>query len=133
MNRIRMTWVCCMFLVLGCDDRTSGRTSLSGEVTVQGRPVSEGTVVLCPVGQTDGPASGGKIENGKLTVSAEDGPVPGTHKATVTVLEATGDRPPHGMRALPRESSYTFVIEIAASPNRFTWDLQKSSRTKPSR
>ncbi len=66
------------------------RAAASGEVTLDGEPLSEGTITFFPSGTTKGPAAGGDIIDGRYDISAAEGPVVGTNRVEIRSVQKTG-------------------------------------------
>ena len=76
--------------ILGCgdDDDGIGRKAVSGTVTLDGKPLPSGSVLLVPAG--DGPAVGGEIAEGVFTLPEAAGPVPGSYRVEIVSNQPTG-------------------------------------------
>jgi len=93
-----------LFAGLGCGGST---TTVSGEVSLDGTPVENGTITFEPADQK-GPVMGGPITNGRYVVT---GP-PGKKNVLVTASRPTGKKIPAGSPAPPG----TMVDEIRVFP-----------------
>jgi len=86
-------WWCasglCLFLLAGCDSE-SNRSSLEGTVTLNGQPLTEGSIALRPLPGTRGPTAGGKITNGTFAILPEHGTFAGTFRVEITASRKTG-------------------------------------------
>lgn len=74
-------------LVMGCSSG-SGRVPASGQVLIDGKPLTTGTVMVAPT--DDRPAFGKLDSEGRFTLTTEDegdGCIVGTHRVTVTATE----------------------------------------------
>jgi hypothetical protein len=74
----------------GCSDRPR-RVPVSGQVLVDGQPVTAGFVRVIPIDAR--PACGSIGPDGRFTLTTfedSDGCVPGTHKVTVSAFQQTG-------------------------------------------
>ena len=74
--------------VSGCSDGRPPRVTVSGQVLIDGEPLTIGSVRFIPSGAR--PAGGNLDENGRFTLSCygdEDGVVLGTHKVSVNSAE----------------------------------------------
>jgi hypothetical protein len=92
-------------LVLGGCTDTSGpvdpftRVPISGTVTLDGAPLSVGTIQFDPAGDTKGPQSSGEINAGKFTIDKVQGPVAGKYKVSIsgkTPAKISADEQPGG-------------------------------------
>jgi hypothetical protein len=63
-------------------------------VTVGGRPVETGAVAFVPIEGSGGPTAGGMIENGKYSISADKGPMPGLNRVNIYGTRKTGRKVP---------------------------------------
>lgn len=62
------------------------RQQVSGEVSLKGTPIAEGTIEFSPVGE--GTASGAMIEAGKFTIPANKGLPPGDYIVRISAYES---------------------------------------------
>jgi hypothetical protein len=117
-----------LFAGLGCGP---GVAVVSGEVTLDGTPVENGTITFEPVDR-GGPTMGGPITNGRYEVK---GP-PGKKKVLVTSFRLTGKKVPVNlpgtplalgdeMRAFPPPgtSHESKEVELAAGANDYSLKL----------
>ena len=70
----------------GCSDSSGGRKSLSGEVTVKGVPLKEGTITFAPL---DGQGSQANlfIVDGKFKVESKLGLLPGKYQIRISAAD----------------------------------------------
>jgi hypothetical protein len=74
----------------GCGD-VSGRSSVQGNVTIDGEPVDGGAIVFIPEGESGQRVpAGGEIVGGKYSLPAERGPSPGKCRVEITWKKKTG-------------------------------------------
>ena len=86
------TILCFLFILCvgasGCGDSRPARVAISGQVLIDGQPVTHGTIAIIP---DNARASGSDIgPDGRFTMSCfdqNDGVVPGNHLVTVTSIE----------------------------------------------
>lgn len=64
-------------MAAGCGQEGIARRTVSGEVTLDGKPLAEGRVMFSPLGE--GGSAGGPIEGGKFSLPLEQGPTPGEY------------------------------------------------------
>lgn len=81
-------------LLAGC----GGGMALTGEVTLKGRPVTEGRIVFTPV-EAGAPALWATIRDGRYAVPAAQGaPAGATYAVEIVASVPTGRRVPNAMR-----------------------------------
>lgn len=70
---------------IGCGDVPEGplRAAVSGTITLDGKPLEEGTVVFVPTEGTAGPRITVTVANGQFEADAEHGPVVGQHRVEI--------------------------------------------------
>ncbi|MDR0522462.1 MAG: hypothetical protein LBH00_11510, partial [Planctomycetaceae bacterium] len=79
-------------IISGCGN-PQGRLSVSGTVTLDGEPITEGSISFEPVGsQPIKIQSGALIRNGKYAVPGKSGLVPGEYLASISAQQATGNK-----------------------------------------
>jgi len=94
MTRLSLLAACWLgvFLIAGCGDGRPSRAPVSGQVLIDGEPLTLGTITLNPQGAR---SSRGKIgEDGRFSLScyeSDDGVVLGTHRVAVMANEPIGD------------------------------------------
>lgn len=96
--------ILCLASSVGCG---SNRCPISGEVTFDGRPVGQGSIVLEPF-DGQGPTAGGKIAEGKYCLSGDAAPLPGKKKVRIIGMRKTGRKVPAG----PPAPSDVMIDEI---------------------
>ena len=124
----------CLLLSAGCGWE-SGRRALEGTVTLDAQPLAEGSISFRPLPGTSGPTAGGKITEGKFSVSPEGGTFVGTFRVEITASRKTGRKVPDTIMAgevdevvqfIParynRQSELTAEV-TDAGPNRFEFPL----------
>ncbi len=93
------TWCCALCIAalallaaVGCSDRGPPRTAIEGDVSCDGQPMAEGTIMFIPVGGTAGPKTGAMIDAGHYSLPADQGPLVGTLRVEIW---SEGSRPPN--------------------------------------
>jgi len=77
-------------LLTGCGRDPHARQGVTGTVIFQGTPLDQGRIQFVPA-TTAGPTeAGATIENGKYTVPADPGLVPGSYKVSIFSYDKTG-------------------------------------------
>ena len=127
-------WTVGGLLLCGCGGKGLNGVPVSGQVTLDGKPLADGSITFVPTGQ--GITAGGKIVDAYYELSPKDGLVPGTYKVRINALESTGQTivDPAGNIEIPemREAilpRYNMRTELTAEvtvdgPNRFDYDLR---------
>ena len=129
-------------LIAGCDGDPS-RGSVTGLVTIDGRPVSEGRITFYPTAGTSGPVAGSSIEEGKYRIERKRGAAVGMNRVEIHAMHKTGEPQPlapreqrkrpltsedmyrsWGVRPLEFESEVPLEIEIKAGQNVFNFPLR---------
>lgn len=100
-------------LLAGCGRRDDGRYELSGTVTLDGKPVPMGEIILEPDGseQNQGPSSMAQIKDGQYTVDAEYGVVGGKYVVTITAFDGVAFGEAIEGKALLKQP-YTEKVEL---------------------
>lgn len=75
-------------VMAGCS--SSDRHSVSGDVTLDGKPMENGSISFRPVPGNDSNTAGGTISNGKFHLPANHGLKPGKYMVTIHAVELTG-------------------------------------------
>ncbi|MGI9428723.1 MAG: hypothetical protein ACR2NM_08705 [Bythopirellula sp.] len=80
--------------MLGCEDQNAvGRHVLSGAVTYDGQPVTNGTIELFPTDVSKKPA-GAKIVDGRYEMDRTLGPEPGSYQVVILAERPSGRQEP---------------------------------------
>lgn len=72
--------------LVGCGEPGLQRVAVSGVVSLEGKPVDNATIIFTPDGV--GLAAAASIENGKFSLTDEDGPTAGSHTVRINPNEA---------------------------------------------
>jgi hypothetical protein len=128
--------------VSGCGSSEElNRQAVSGSVTFDGKPLASGAILFEPVTAESGTAVGAVIRKGTFTISAKDGPVPGSYQVRIYASSGIQARPTKGqidhssrpmVESLPEH--YNSKTELRADvtgvrANRFQFDLSSSKST----
>ena len=120
-------------LVVGCSD--SDRQSIEGTVTLDGQPLPSGSIIFVPQPGTESPTAGGKIEDGKFSVSSQKGIFAGEFGVQITATRPTGKKsrdPRTGVvmedheQYLPARYNTASELKVevrAGAPNRFEFPM----------
>jgi hypothetical protein len=85
-------------LACGCTDDEpydgQPRVAVSGQVTLDGKPLPEGRIVLEPVGDLLSGVHGANIRDGRFAIARAYGPLPGKYKVEISgrILPRIGER-----------------------------------------
>jgi len=119
----------CVFLFSGCNSEDSNRASVSGTVSFNGEPLSDGSIVFIPHGGNGGPSAGGTIRNGKYSIPNKKGPVVGMNRVEISSVRETGR-----MVTVGSGPGATEMAErIQFVPTRYNEDSQLIEDLKPGR
>jgi len=85
----RLGFLFLLLLLSGCGD---GRLSLQGNVSINGTPIQEGAITFQPLVGTPefNTSTGAAIINGRYSVAAKRGLIPGEYRVTVSATEDSG-------------------------------------------
>lgn len=112
-------------LLSGCGSSNElGRRPISGQVTLKGQPLEQGTVRFVPQ-DPEGVASGASVRQGKFEIPAEQGLPPGAYRVQLSSAGAEGSAqdataPPGESQAVAKElippafnTQSNLVVEVA--------------------
>ena len=126
--------------LVGCDGAT-GRESVSGHVTLDGKPVDGGAISFVPLTGIEGPTVGANIVDGSYRIPKAQGPVVGRYRVEIRWPRPTKKKvpvmagiPDSDMRnqlaeAVPDKfhSESVLEVEIKKSRNECDFELTSSS------
>jgi hypothetical protein len=127
--------------VAGCGRKADGidRQAVSGEVTLDGKPLADGSITFSPTG--DGPSAGGTITGGRYAIAQAEGPAPGSYKVVIQAMQPTGKKLPDSDHPGKTVDEMTNVVpeaynartELTAEvkkggPNTFNFPLSSKAR-----
>ena len=133
-GRLLAALVLCV--VVGCGN-TKGTFAVSGTVSVEGQPLEQGSISFVSATPGSRSSTGGAIANGKYSIAAEDGLVPGTYRVTISAADmsnATAAGLPANGLAFPSLVDPAFnranhEIEVTSEgPNSFAFDVPKNKK-----
>ena len=123
----------------GCGADYGGRKEVSGTVILKGQPIKDAVIEFFPMAGSEGTSkSGAQVVNGKYSIPAEFGLVPGKYRVILTAGDgktpALGDLPPgpSGANIISKElfppdynTKSTQVVEVTEKgPNVFDYDVK---------
>jgi hypothetical protein len=84
-------------IAVGCGQRSQGptRASVSGNVTLDGKPLKQGTILFTPTEGVRGMTAGGPIENGRYHLDADKGPTLGMNRVMVQASKPSTQKIPN--------------------------------------
>jgi len=87
-----ITLVCGLLLLLaiGCGKSGSNRSAISGNVTLDGKPIEHGSILFTPIEGTKGTVAGGPIEGGQYRLANDKGPAIGQNRVEIHAMRQTG-------------------------------------------
>jgi hypothetical protein len=90
------------------------RKAISGEVTLDRRPLADGSILFDPTSASVGTSVGGLIRGGRFTIARSQGPVPGRYVVRIFASSRVQERPTNGA---PDRTSRPMVELIPARYN----------------
>ena len=82
----------------GCEkDDGLGRLAISGEATLDGRPLAAGSILFDPESERVGTAVGTLIRGGRFSIPREEGPAPGRYLVRIYASSDVQAPPPAGV------------------------------------
>mgnify|MGYP001236411468 CR=1 FL=1 len=109
------TWAALLLcgLLVGCGEKNElGRLRVTGSVTLDGKPLDQGTIEFAPTGET-GVSGGAMITDGEYEIPGDRGLPPGTY----TVRISSADEKSGEAEKLPGESDAMAEERIPAKYN----------------
>ena len=135
--------VSCAFLSLsllvlaGCGAGPGGRQPVSGTVTFKGAPLAHGTIEFEPAEQsTAASMEGGEVREGKYSLPAKQGLMPGKYQVRISSTEESGKAPsaesapgegPPDKELIPAQYNVNTKLTAEVTqkgPNNFNFDLK---------
>lgn len=99
-------------LLVGCSN--SNLATVRGNVTLDGTPLDQGSIVFEPA-DGKGPVAGGTIQNGKYLLAGESAAVPGKKIVRINASRTTGRK----IEAGPPAPAGTMVDEVLYVPESY--------------
>lgn len=137
--------------MFGCGGDGLERSAVSGKVTLDGKPLAEGDIQFIPKGGDSRGAAWSQVVDGSYSISAADGPAPGTYTVSITpnatataapaassgtTADAPGDPPAEALTApsVAYTSSSPMEATIApGKPSTFDFDLTTTKASRAGR
>jgi hypothetical protein len=90
MNRVQALGVSlALSSLLGCGSGDGTGVAISGKVSFDGSPLSDGSISFIPIEGTSGPSVGSDIRNGSFSIDRGTGPRPGKYRVEISAYEDT--------------------------------------------
>lgn len=77
----------------GCSEAGPARQPVSGTITLDGKPLTLGTITFAPLDGTT--AATAPIQDGAYRLSRSEGPAPGRYQVEISAVQPTGKRIAH--------------------------------------
>ena len=128
---------CALFAGLsGCADGGGAkRYGVSGEVKLNGKPLDQGAVVFLPEDSSLGASGGAVVKEGRYSIPAKNGLLPGRYKVMVTSADPSKAADPDALpgpagplpkdRVKPKYNAQTVLVADvkAEGPNTFNFEV----------
>lgn len=76
--------------MMGCGGTDANRGEIEGQVTLNGKPLTNGSIQFAPIEGTRGVVTAGPIENGRYRLSNKVGPAVGWNRVEICAARKTG-------------------------------------------
>jgi hypothetical protein len=111
----------------GCSGSKTDRGAISGAVTLDGKPLEQGSILFTPIEGTRGSVAGAKIENGRYQLPATIGPAIGRSRVEIRGMRKTGKMVP---KAFGRPGEMV-PEHVDAVPPKFNSKSELKAEIKP--
>jgi hypothetical protein len=75
---------------LACGCGSGGRGDLTGEVTLDDRPLERGSILLVPLDPSTGTAAGGEVRDGAFSLTGKQAPAVGAYRVEIRAMKKSG-------------------------------------------
>ena len=125
-----------LVVLVGCGAGLGGRQPVSGTVTFQGAPLARGTIEFSPLEKSEATVEGGEIRDGKYSLPAQKGLMPGKYRVRISAAEgqqapaadeAPGAPKPAAKELIPPQYNVNTQLNAEVTkkgPNNFPFDLK---------
>lgn len=126
---------------IGCRD-TSGRLAVSGKVTYDGQPVTNGSIGLLTSDISSGKSVGADIVDGQYEIPRDEGPLAGSYKVVISAERPSGreleadegstEMIDQLVQYIPEiyNARSTLTVEISGDRDDLNFELEKPKRTR---
>lgn len=109
----------------GCGQGDASRAAISGEVTLDGQPLEQGSILFVPIDGAKGSVSGGPIENGRYQLPRAKGAAVGWNRVEIRSPRNTGKK----IQYAPGTAPSMEVVQMVA--RRFNTESSLKAEVKP--
>ena len=79
-----------LLFLCGCSGSKADRGAIHGAVTLNGKPLEQGSILFMPMEGTRGTVAGAEIKDGRYQLSATTGPAVGWSRVEIRAMRKTG-------------------------------------------
>jgi hypothetical protein len=90
LRRLLALFAVLFLLLAGCDGGHAERGGIHGKVTLDGKPLAQGSILFTPIQGAHGVVTGGEIKDGRYELPAETGPAMGWNRVEIRAARNTG-------------------------------------------
>jgi hypothetical protein len=125
-----------VLVLVGCSNSTDGlpREAVTGTVTLDGRPLKQGSIQFVPGSERESTSGGAVITEGRFAIARPQGLTPGSYRVVINSGEGApvppdqppGATPPGGKELIPARynEKTTLTADVkAGGSNAFAFDL----------
>ena len=125
----------------GCHRGGLERNAIGGAVTLDGKALPSGGILFSPIKGTEGPVTGGAIEDGRYEIPRDSGPVTGWYRVEIHATRKTGKMIPapfmrpgenttveEQVEAVAPRFNFQSTLEVEVKPGANTADFSVSAR-----
>ena len=115
----------------GSTDNPLGRQAVSGKVTLDGVPLSQGSISFEPQSASAAEAAvnaGTVVENGQYEIPAHQGLLPGTYKVSISASQQSGSTSTNPIEAMNQASQQQAATELV--PEKYNVNSELSIEVK---
>ena len=124
-----------LLVLAGCS--SNNRVAVSGDVTLDGKPLDGGAISFRPAPGNASSSSGGQIRQGRFQLTADRGLAPGKYLVTVQAFQPTGRTIKDGQsgQMVPEQAEVKYrevgkleAVVAASGTNQFQFQLTSITR-----
>jgi len=138
MNHFRtfrgLLWTCLVASLAGCAGGEAKRYAVSGVVKWRGKPLNQGAITFLPEDPALGSSGGDMIKDGRYSIPAKQGLLPGRYKVMITSVDSKNKVPdPDALpgylpvpkdRIQPRYNTRTTLTADVKAEGKNTFDFE---------